>query len=56
MKSAATSRWAVCWTLRHDAGRLIKETLPKALTSRLAVMRLDGEYYESTMHALTNLL
>ncbi|PZR56387.1 MAG: macrocin O-methyltransferase [Candidatus Meridianibacter frigidus] len=32
-----------------------KDTLPKAPIERLAVMRLDGDYYESTMDALTNL-
>jgi hypothetical protein len=32
-----------------------KDTLPDAPIERLAVMRLDGDYYESTMDALTNL-
>jgi hypothetical protein len=32
-----------------------KETLPTAPIERLAVMRLDGDYYESTWDALTNL-
>jgi O-methyltransferase len=32
-----------------------KDTLPAAPIERLAVMRLDGDYYESTMDALTNL-
>jgi hypothetical protein len=32
-----------------------KDTLPTAPIGRLAVMRLDGDYYESTMDALTNL-
>jgi O-methyltransferase len=32
-----------------------KETLPKAPIERLAVMRLDGDMYESTMDALTSL-
>jgi hypothetical protein len=32
-----------------------KDTLPSAPIERLAVMRLDGDYYESTMDALTNL-
>ena len=32
-----------------------KETLPTAPIERLAVLRLDGDYYESTMDALTNL-
>jgi hypothetical protein len=32
-----------------------KDTLPNAPIRRLAVMRLDGDYYESTMDALTNL-
>ena len=32
-----------------------KDTLPTAPIERLAVMRLDGDYYESTMDALTNL-
>lgn len=32
-----------------------KDTLPKALIERLAILRLDGDYYESTMDALTNL-
>ncbi len=32
-----------------------KDTLPTAPIKRLAVMRLDGDYYESTMDALTNL-
>ena len=32
-----------------------KDTLPTAPISTLAVMRLDGDYYESTMDALTNL-
>ncbi|MBK9080663.1 MAG: class I SAM-dependent methyltransferase [Rhizobiales bacterium] len=32
-----------------------KDTLPAAPIERLAIMRLDGDYYESTMDALTNL-
>lgn len=32
-----------------------KDTLPSAPIKRLAVMRLDGDYYESTMDALTSL-
>lgn len=32
-----------------------KDTLPSAPIERLAVMRLDGDYYESTMDALTAL-
>jgi hypothetical protein len=32
-----------------------KDTLPSAPIDRLAVMRLDGDYYESTRDALTNL-
>jgi hypothetical protein len=32
-----------------------KDTLPDAPVSTLAIMRLDGDYYESTMDALTNL-
>jgi hypothetical protein len=32
-----------------------KETLPNAPIGRLALMRLDGDYYESTMDALTGL-
>ena len=32
-----------------------KDTLPTAPIDTLAVMRLDGDYYESTMDALTNL-
>ncbi len=32
-----------------------KDTLPKAPIKQLAVMRLDGDMYESTMDALTNL-
>jgi Macrocin-O-methyltransferase (TylF) len=32
-----------------------KETLRKAPIEALAIMRLDGDYYESTMDALTNL-
>lgn len=32
-----------------------KDTLPQAPIAKLAVMRLDGDYYESTMDALTNL-
>ncbi len=32
-----------------------KDTLPKAPIQRLAVMRLDGDYYESTRDALRNL-
>lgn len=32
-----------------------KDTLPTAPISQLAVMRLDGDYYESTMDGLTNL-
>jgi len=32
-----------------------KDTLPQAPIARLAVMRLDGDLYESTMDALTNL-
>lgn len=32
-----------------------KDTLPTAPIERLAIMRLDGDYYESTMDALVNL-
>ncbi len=32
-----------------------KDSLPPAPIAKLAVMRLDGDYYESTMDALTNL-
>jgi hypothetical protein len=32
-----------------------KDTLPQAPIERLALMRLDGDYYESTMDALVNL-
>jgi hypothetical protein len=32
-----------------------KDTLPTAPISRIAVMRLDGDYYESTMDGLVNL-
>ncbi len=32
-----------------------KDTLPTAPITRLAILRLDGDYYESTMDALTNL-
>lgn len=32
-----------------------KDTLPAAPIGVLAIMRLDGDYYESTMDALTNL-
>jgi hypothetical protein len=32
-----------------------KDTLPKAPIGALAIMRLDGDYYESTTDALTNL-
>jgi O-methyltransferase len=32
-----------------------KDTLPTAPIERLAVMRLDGDYYESTMDGLTSL-
>jgi hypothetical protein len=32
-----------------------KDTLPQAPIERIAVMRLDGDYYASTMDALTNL-
>ena len=32
-----------------------KDTLPRAPIEQLAVMRLDGDYYESTTDALTNL-
>lgn len=32
-----------------------KDTLPRAPIEALAVMRLDGDYYESTMDALSNL-
>ena len=32
-----------------------KDTLPTAPIGALAVLRLDGDYYESTMDALTNL-
>ncbi len=32
-----------------------KDTLPNAPISSLAIMRLDGDYYESTTDALTNL-
>lgn len=32
-----------------------KDTLPTAPVKQLAVMRLDGDYYESTMDALVNL-
>ncbi len=32
-----------------------KDTLPTAPVERLAILRLDGDYYESTMDALVNL-
>jgi hypothetical protein len=32
-----------------------KDTLPTAPIEKLAIMRLDGDYYESTWDALTNL-
>src|SRR6185437_16846024 len=32
-----------------------KDTLPTASISQLALMRLDGDYYESTMDSLSNL-
>lgn len=32
-----------------------KDTLPTAPIEKLAIMRLDGDYYESTMDGLTNL-
>jgi Macrocin-O-methyltransferase (TylF) len=32
-----------------------KDTLPRAPIDRLSVIRLDGDYYESTMDALTSL-
>lgn len=32
-----------------------KDTLPTAPIDKLSIMRLDGDYYESTMDALTNL-
>jgi O-methyltransferase len=32
-----------------------KDTLPAAQIDKLAIMRLDGDFYESTMDALTNL-
>jgi hypothetical protein len=32
-----------------------KDTLPSAPISKLSLLRLDGDYYESTMDALTNL-
>jgi Macrocin-O-methyltransferase (TylF) len=32
-----------------------KDTLPAAPIERIAVMRLDGDYYESTMDGLVNL-
>ena len=32
-----------------------KDTLPSAPIKSLAIMRLDGDYYESTMDSLTNL-
>jgi O-methyltransferase len=32
-----------------------KDTLPTAPIQRIAVMRLDGDMYESTMDGLTNL-
>ncbi len=32
-----------------------KDSLPSAPIARLAIMRLDGDYYESTMDALVNL-
>jgi hypothetical protein len=35
--------------------RWFKDTLPTAAIRALAIMRLDGDYYESTMDALTNL-
>ncbi len=34
---------------------LFKDTLPKAPIERLAVLRLDGDMYESTMDGLNNL-
>jgi hypothetical protein len=39
-------RWLKGW---------FKDTLPQAPIERLAVMRLDGDFYESTMDALTGL-
>lgn len=32
-----------------------KDTLPTAPIERLAILRLDGDYYESTMEGLTHL-
>jgi O-methyltransferase len=32
-----------------------KDTLPTAPIGAIAIMRLDGDYYESTMDALVNL-
>jgi hypothetical protein len=32
-----------------------KDTLPVAPIGKLAVLRLDGDYYDSTMDGLTNL-
>jgi hypothetical protein len=32
-----------------------KDTLPSAKIDKLSILRLDGDYYESTMDALTNL-
>ena len=43
----------------HDQVRFLvgwfKDTLPAAPIDRLAVLRLDGDYYESTMDTLTAL-
>jgi hypothetical protein len=48
-----------CFGLLDDRVRLLKgwfkDTLPSADISQLAIMRLDGDYYESTHDALVNL-
>lgn len=48
-----------CFEMLDDQVRFLKgwfkDTLPRAPIEKLAVMRLDGDYYESTMDGLCNL-
>ena len=45
-----------CWIIRFASLKgWFKDTLPAAPIGALAVMRLDGDYYESTMDALKHL-
>jgi hypothetical protein len=51
---AAFARWTARRAVVFLEG-LFKTTLPTAPVEKLAVLRLDGDMYESTMDGLTNL-